>query len=344
MKALLYILCFISLVSYAQETNEVKEEFIPIVIEEKEAFISTKTGEYTYREHAITDPTQLQTTASGVVYKDIKLHTVKKKETLSSISREHNISVSELKKDNKLEGNDLKIGQDLKIIKRLLVTSSSPVIGYAGEERVLAKLRPGQTPGELNPPPPPSEIKVTKTAKTTNAKPAAGVTPTVKVTQTDDLFQDLTTMDSSKNETVNTTVIKEEVPKVEVPKVERPKVIVKKVKETVATTVKTKETKVDPVVKKVEKQIKNTETTKSEAEKVAIAEVKTPKVDRPKIEKTEIKKRTEAEEETTKTYIVAKGDTLYAIAKKHKMTIIALKKLNNLTSSNLSIGQKLMVK
>ncbi len=42
-------------------------------------------------------------------------------------------------------------------------------------------------------------------------------------------------------------------------------------------------------------------------------------------------------------YIVKSGDTLYGIANKFNLTVDELKKLNNLTSNNLSIGQKLIV-
>lgn len=41
------------------------------------------------------------------------------------------------------------------------------------------------------------------------------------------------------------------------------------------------------------------------------------------------------------TYTVQKGDSLYAIATKYGITVDALKEANNLTSSNLSIGQVL---
>lgn len=43
-------------------------------------------------------------------------------------------------------------------------------------------------------------------------------------------------------------------------------------------------------------------------------------------------------------YIVQKSDSLYAIANKYGMTVNELKSLNNLSSNNLSIGQKLIIK
>lgn len=44
------------------------------------------------------------------------------------------------------------------------------------------------------------------------------------------------------------------------------------------------------------------------------------------------------------TYIVQRGDTLYSIANKYNTTVPELKRLNNLTSDTLSIGQLLIVK
>ncbi|MDD2434816.1 MAG: LysM peptidoglycan-binding domain-containing protein [Bacilli bacterium] len=51
---------------------------------------------------------------------------------------------------------------------------------------------------------------------------------------------------------------------------------------------------------------------------------------------------TEPSEETT-TYIVQRGDNLWSIARRFNTTVSNLKNLNNLTSDNLSIGQRLMV-
>ena len=46
----------------------------------------------------------------------------------------------------------------------------------------------------------------------------------------------------------------------------------------------------------------------------------------------------------TITYTVVKGDSLYSISKKYNTTVDEIKRLNNLSSNNLSIGQKLIIK
>jgi LysM repeat protein len=42
-------------------------------------------------------------------------------------------------------------------------------------------------------------------------------------------------------------------------------------------------------------------------------------------------------------HIVAKGDTLYNISKRYGLTVEELKKINELGSSNISIGQALSI-
>lgn len=46
---------------------------------------------------------------------------------------------------------------------------------------------------------------------------------------------------------------------------------------------------------------------------------------------------------STTAYTVKSGDSLYSIAKKFNTTVDSIKKKNNLTSNNLSIGQKLNI-
>jgi LysM repeat protein len=58
----------------------------------------------------------VKTTTKTAKISSFKTHTVKKGETLYSISRKYNITVQKLKKDNNLSGNALSIGQKL-IIK-----------------------------------------------------------------------------------------------------------------------------------------------------------------------------------------------------------------------------------
>lgn len=174
MKAIVFgIFGLLSLGLFAQE---VEEEFLPISVEGKEAFMSTKTGEYTYLEHAKTDATQLKTTPSGVVYTDISSHTIKKGETLSAVAKKNNVSIDEIKKHNKVASSKLKIGTKLKIVKNLLIKSSSPVISYAGEERIIAALRPGESPGQFAAPPSVAEVEsqVIETKKS-EEKPSATV-------------------------------------------------------------------------------------------------------------------------------------------------------------------------
>lgn len=379
MKPVIFILCCLfSIGVLAQENEEIAEEFIPINIEGKDAFMSTKTGEYTYREHAKTDPTQLKTTASGVVYTDISSHTVKKGETFSIIAKKNGVTVSEIKKHNKVSSSNLKIGSKVKIVKKQLVKSSSPVKGTSGEERIIARLRPGESPGALAPPPPMEEIqkKLVKTEKT-REKP---LKPKYKAKK--DIKNPILGLGDD-------TEAVEEVAEVEVPKKESKKERLKRLQAEMKAleaeleeTEEVKETEVEEAV-----TLSAVEEPKKEAEKLSVVKEEIEEVeeiakeeDKEVVEEKEslakkasrvvsqvkkTNKQVEAkkaidseteveekeEEESEKPldknqafYTVEKGNSLWGIARMHGMTVDELKKLNNLKNNNLDIGQKLKVK
>jgi LysM repeat protein/rare lipoprotein A (peptidoglycan hydrolase) len=83
------------------------------------------------------------------------------------------------------------------------------------------------------------------------------------------------------------------------------------------------------------------------ADKISDKQIKEePKVETPKEEqKKEEKKKEESTGKSTKVkyHTVAKGETLYRISKENDLTVDELKELNNLTSNNVKVGQKLIV-
>ncbi|OIQ22395.1 LysM peptidoglycan-binding domain-containing protein [Lacinutrix sp. MedPE-SW] len=369
------LLGLLSLSIYAQDTTEIAEEFIPIEVEGKEAFISTKTGEYTYRAHAKTNAENLKTTPSGVVYTDIKYHVVKKGETLSSISKKYNISVSALKQSNKVTASNLKLGSKLKIETKTIVKSSSPVISTSGKERIIAKLRPGESPGALAPPPPIEEIekKLVKT-KASQEKPNKKVYKVTKSVKNPIL--DVEANSQVSNKVVNNTTetkkerlarLKSEMAALEAEleetentknETEEPETLIK---ETIIEEPKANIR--DDNGKKVmvfennseteEKVLKPKETIAEKATRV-IKEVRKTTKDtlETKVEEHEVneglakeeKNKTNTNAEHAAFYTVEKGNSLWSIAKQHNMTVEEVKKLNGLKNNNISIGQKLKVK
>ena len=59
--------------------------------------------------------------------------------------------------------------------------------------------------------------------------------------------------------------------------------------------------------------------------------------------KTQRKPKLKTKKRAKNYYEVKKGDTLYSIARKHETTVADLKRINDLTSNTLSIGQKLII-
>lgn len=374
-KIVLGLFGLLSLSIYAQDTTEIAEEFIPIEVEGEEAFISTKTGEYTYRAHNETNAEHLKTTPSGVVYTETIYHEVKKGETLFAIAKKNNTTVAQLKQSNKASALNLKPGAKLKIESKILLKSSSPVIGTSGEERIIAKLPPGESPGALAPPPPIEEIekKLVKT-KTSQEKPNQKVYKVKKNVKNPILDVEANSQVNNKvvNETTETKKerlarLKSEMAALEAEleetentknKTEEPETLIK---ETIIEEPKANIR--DDNGKKVmvfennteteEKALKPKETIAEKATRV-IKEVRKTTKDtlETKVEEHEVneglakeeKNKTNTNAEHAAFYTVEKGNSLWSIAKQHNMTVEEVKKLNGLKNNNISIGQKLKVK
>lgn len=148
----------LSTLTFAQDATE----FLEIIVEGREAYMSPQNGLIVFREHAKTDPKAFIVNGDNVKYLETKYHTVKKGQTLSSIAKQHKLSIDELKRQNKLKNSKLSIGQKLKVQKKVSVEILAPKVTSASEERVIARLRPGEVPGMSNRPdviPPPAQSK-----------------------------------------------------------------------------------------------------------------------------------------------------------------------------------------
>ena len=62
-----------------------------------------------------------------------------------------------------------------------------------------------------------------------------------------------------------------------------------------------------------------------------------------KLNKCAIEDESDNEDNNTNVYTVVKGDTLYSIARKFNTSVDEIKKLNNLSSNTISVGQKLLI-
>lgn len=393
MKKLVFpLLLLLSLSAFSQKIHD---EFMPTIIGDKEAFLSSKTGEFVYRAHDKTDVSALYTTDSGVViHEDRKTHAVKKGETLSAIAKKHGISVAELKSQNKLKSVNLSIGQELKVFKKEVVPSSKPVVNKP-EGKIIARLAPGQTPGGMTPPdlPPDAMPGSTINLVVEDPKPSPSVqqaepqvedvaenisedgivTHTVKGGETlfsiarkykvsiDDLkkqnnlaLNSLTTGQKLKIKVYNPAVFsntkasndavlvaepvveeKTEAVAANETDIEDAKAIVE------AAATKVKDDTEELVEEKEETIVEKKADTKEELD--AREEQTKALIERYKSkEATEPKKKVESDKPSI--YVVKKGDTLWSIAKRHQISLKDLKKLNNLSTNTLSIGQELKLK
>lgn len=245
-------------------------------------------------------------TISGDLASRVKYHKIRRGENLTLISRKYNVSVDDLKKWNGLRSNSAPLGRNLKIYSFEKIETKEPKDAIASNE---VKLKDTVDVADIKT----VEPKVDKTFKTEKVVTYKDVTKYHKVVSGDNLIgiankYDVTVADLKKWNSISGNNIA---------KGKNLKII-----------------KNEKVISTIKKEVKTPTETK---EAYAIAEAKTPK--------TEVVKNEETNQSTEHEgyYVVAKGDNLSSIARKHGVTVQQLKEWNNLFDNNVKLGSQIII-
>ena len=222
-----------------------------------------------------------------------QIHTVKKGDTLYSLSKRYGTTIDELKKLNSISGNNLSIGQKL-IIKKD-VPKPKPVTPAPAIKPIPTEIPEGSSP------PPISGASTTENISL----------PTIPITIPSEYYYTVKAGDNLYRIAVNNNITLKELldwnnfANSSVRIYPGDKLLIKNPSEV-------SETKIAPV-EAVKDPVASINLTPTEEDTILIERV----------------------------YIVQKKDTLYRIATNNGMTVEELMQLNNLTSTNLYVGQKL---
>lgn len=248
-----------------------------------------------------------------------KEHIVAKQETLFGIAKKYGVSMDDLRRWNGLEGNDLAIGQVLKL-SGAAGTASAPT---KTEVKADLKDRPGTTEAKTSK----TEPVKTGTAKTeskpvqpqaskpTPVKPEAKVEPKTPENKAE------VKASVSKPETVKPETVK--------PETARPQTVKT---ETVKTPVKDSKTEATKIAEPLKTGVSKTDPIQPEAVKTS-AEPQTP---------VKVAKVKPVLNDPT-IYVVERGDNLYNLARKFGVTVDDLMTWNGLESNALAVGQTLQL-
>ena len=266
-------------------------------------------------------------------------HKVLKGETLFSIARDNNITVQQLKDLNQLKSDNLLLGQVLvvnsTVKKDVSTVSANELISQLRQVANNKTKKPTQT----------EQSTLIANNNTINTSVTAETEEIVveKVVYTQPLIHKV-----KKGETISEIADDNNISIKELKKLN--KLSSEKIKPGQILTVK--EGKRTVKKEKVKKTAPKQEIVQQEMPKQVLAEeTKTPKEEEIKEKPIEIKTTKSAndkvkivsENKPTK-HKVAKGETLYDIARENNMTVDELKQQNNLSSNNLQLGQVLTIK
>lgn len=303
------------------EEGKREKQFVP---KPRVKIIKDSTGVEQKVEEAIAD------NASSKPITKIKYHTVRRGDVLGDIAEKYDVSITELKKWNKLKSNNIQLGKKLKIVSQvnsdLAVNTKPSKVQIAKEDKVIVQ----------NDKTSKQETKTDADTKVEEHVVKQGETLTT-IAKTYRLYvADLKKWNNLKDSNIKLG----------------DKLKLKASEEIVASNETEKESTLY-VVKKGDnligiannnnvsvddlKEWNNlTSSNVKVGDKLKIEKVSTPVIAE------NVKKKSRYDD--LKTYVVQKGDSLFMISQKHQTTVAEIKKLNDLQDENIKPGMKLKIK
>jgi len=303
------------------EEGKREKQFVP---KPRVKIIKDSTGVEQKVEEAIAD------NASSKPITKIKYHTVRRGDVLGDIAEKYDVSITELKKWNKLKSNNIQLGKKLKIVSQvnsdLAVNTKPSKLQIAKEDKVVVQ----------NDKTSKQETKTDADAKVEEHVVKQGETLTT-IAKTYRLYvADLKKWNNLKDSNIKLG----------------DKLKLKASEEIVASNETEKESTLY-VIKKGDNLIgianNNNVSVEDLKEWNNLTSSNVKVGDKLKIEKAStpviaenVKKKSRYED--LKTYVVQKGDSLFMISQKHQTTVAEIKKLNDLQDENIKPGMKLKIK
>lgn len=250
-------------------------------------------------------------TLNGSVASQVKFHKIRRGENLSLISKKHKVSVEELKRWNGLRSNSAPLGRNLKIYSFEKIDTKIPTQAVASNDSIS---KTNDTVDSVKS----DESKINNSFKTEKVVTYKDVIKYHKVVSGDNLSTIANKYDVSVTNLKKWNGLSGN---------------------NIAKGKSLKIIKNEKVISTIRKEVKAPAETK---EAYVVTE--------PKTSKPESVNNEENNEENNETnanpnghYIVAKGDNLSSIARKHGVTIQQLKEWNNLSDNNVKLGAPMIV-
>jgi membrane-bound lytic murein transglycosylase D len=254
--------------------------------------------------------------ANGDMVTRTKYHKVRKGDNLSKIADKYNVAISDIKNWNGLRSNSAPLGRNLKIL-------SAEKIAFKEDNSSVAKV---DKPADVS-----TNVADSKANEVAIAEPK-----TEKIYKTEKVvsYKDVTKYHKvKKGDVLGEIATKYDVSVADLRKWNNIK------GSNIGLGDNLKIVKNEKVTTTIKKEIKQPLSDKQDA--IASVEPKKEKVE--KLEKPKKEVKADTTEKSNDFYVVAKGDNLFSIAKKHKITIDNVKNWNNLTDNNVKVGTQLIV-